>query len=96
LITTAALARRAYLGWIKPARVVCLGLMALFALGLGDPVVASAAWSQPARVSEAGHLSTYPQVGLDRRGDAIAVWMDERGQALNRIMASRRPGSSEA
>jgi len=57
---------------------------------------ARASWSPPSALSAPSHLATYPEVGLDSRGDAVAVWMDATPTVNDRIMASARLGSTGA
>src|SRR6202035_421294 len=77
----------AYPAAIRPVRVLTFGALVLVAV-LGQAGIAWAGWSQPVRVA-AG--ATYPVVGLDDRGDAVAVWMEgSSGGGLDRIFASQR------
>jgi hypothetical protein len=55
---------------------------------------AGGGWQQPVAVSPAGQSGFQPEVGLDGRGDAIAVWVASTGINRSEIDVSVRPAAS--
>lgn len=53
---------------------------------------ASGSWSSPTTLTQPGHDSLFPHVGMDAAGNAVAVWSDySAGSNTLTIEASRRP-----
>lgn len=76
----------------------CFVYALVVAAVLGMPPAAAAAprWSATATLSAAPDSAAYPQVGLDARGDATAVWMElKKDSAVDyTVMSSTRPAGS--
>jgi len=52
---------------------------------------ASGRWQVPVNLSAAGHNATRPQVALDPRGNAVAVWQRFKSRHVIAVQAATRP-----
>lgn len=77
----------------RPLRWATACTAALICLA-GLAGVALAGWSAPKTLSSRGGVATYPQVGVDRKGDAVAAWGQAHGQGSVVLISQRSRGHS--
>ena len=73
---------------MRPLRLIA----AAGALGMAAAPPTMAAWSPPQRVSTGAGDAHSPDVALNGRGDAVAVWVQESGPRGRIVASARRAG----
>ncbi len=81
---------------VQPRGLALAIVLAAAGVGAGaSGAIVFAGWSAPVSLSVAGDLGTYPQVGFDRRGDALSVWTELKGSGVDyTVMSAHRPAGS--
>ncbi len=79
-------------------RSTCAIVAAAWALASGGPgqaVTGAGVWGAPTRLSPPRELSIYPDVGVDDKGDAMAVWEVRTPAGRHEIVTRRRNADAD-